>query len=430
MKISIEAHFDEAKQRHQVLVEKGASEKLELEKDISLKAVALSHLETELKKKEALLRQNEAADEDAPELKKKISKLASQIAQGTKEIESLKRAAQQNDDICNRSFNRENLMARVLKVYGCVEADVVGCSADAFKMLAVEVTEDDEDDELGRPVECRIELAQNDFRKLTIKPSDNHFLKDFLPESLEWLPLNSHPPVAQTQEATGYGRVRAFFDKEAGKLLLSKTVLEWTDTRVRQHRKYGEAEYESRHSEEDFADVAISLGALVDKLMQAEKGQLDLDKPYRDNPLLAHVRSVVIGQTTPTPLFKECSEQLTSDEIYQRIKGDWEAFKNCPWSGSVWGPLALLKHHVENGEKARFWSRNFENQYGFRLRTRDHDWLVGSIFIRTTEQLPPAKTPLTISEAASSHGEPHISASLGRMCLFVARDRSEHERHS
>jgi hypothetical protein len=177
-----------------------------------------------------------------------------------------------------------------------------------------------------------------------------------------------------------------------------------------------------------FADIAIQLGAKMDELLPEEKSELDLDQSYKDNPMLAHVRSEVLKQTTSKPIFKESADQLACIEIFERIKPEWDAFVNCPWSPEIWGTLALLKYHLENGESPRFWTESFESQFGFRLRTRDHDWIVGQIYIDPSGDKPSGKSRVKVHcQPEADHDRYRITesgnwvASLGRMFITVGK---------
>ena len=132
------------------------------------------------------------------------------------------------------------------------------------------------------------------------------------------------------------------------------------------------------------------------------------------------LQSQVSELTTPKPIFRPSVESADTNEIFKRIKSDWEAFLKCPWAKEIQGTLALLKYYVENGERARFWSGEFENLYGFRLRSRDHDWIKGNIFIDVSGKPASGKEPL---EFHDKHGGWVVR--IGRMYLLV---ESEPER--
>lgn len=423
MKINIKAHFDEEAKKHEELVAKAKNKVEKLQKDIALKTESKVQLEKEKEKKEVLLLQNEEEGLDTAKLKGKIRELDSQIAQVKGELAAGQKAIQGSDEIIQRSFEREGRLASVLKSKcECEEATVVESLKDVFGQLPVVV---DEFDKAGRPTKCTIRLSAGNSKALAIKSSGKHFWKDFRPECLGWLPLHERKVAGDEGPSNHRESVRAFFDKATTKLILSRTSVRWTETSERPYRSYGESSNQVIEHKEDFADVATPLEPELDRLIECEKGELDLNKPYEDNLLLAHARATVAAHTTPTPLFKECSETLTSDEIHQRIKADWDAFKNCPWSAAVSDTLALLKFHVENGEKARFWSGEFEGLFGFRVRTRDHDWIVGELFIRAEEKQGAAKALMQIHQRESSYNK--VVASLGRLFLRVWRDRSERQ---
>lgn len=430
MNINIKAHFDEEKKKHQELVAKAKSEKEKLQKNIALKTETKAKLEAEKKKKEALLGQNEEEGLDVAKLKEKLRELDSQIALADTDIEALKKAEQKSDAVLSRSFQREDLMVSVLKnVYHSEEAVVVERFEDVFALLPVVMTELDK---AGRPTKCEVRIVPEDSRALSIKPSEKHFWKNFRPESLRWLPTQQlaaeEQQAAEDQrEQSNHGpRIRAFFETGTRKFLLSKTAVDWRVNREKQQQYgYGQKEYVTDEYEDDFSDIAVSLGASMDVLLKAENGQTDLNKTYEKNPLLARVRSEVVKQTTRTPLFKECTEHLTSDEIYQRIKPEWDGFKNCAWSGMVSGVLALLKYHVENGERARFWSGAFEGQYGFRLRTRDHTWIVGQLYLDASDKSGNSKKPIQVHPASNrQYGEGAWQvASVGGLFIRVAESQ-------
>ena len=426
MKINIKAHFDEEKKKHQELVAKAKSEKENLQKEIAIKTVAKTQLEREKIKKEALLRESEAEELDVTKLKDKIRELDLQIAQADKSVEALKAAEQQAKGVEQRSFAREDLMVWVLtNVYRREEATVVDGLDEVCKSLPVEVTQLDS---AGRPKQCVISIAwQNQFT-LSVKPSDGHFWKSFRPTTLRWLPTADEEKSAQgwqhpyKDEQTLYRhpkgtteRVAVFFDSRTSQFILSQK-LEGSGKVIQQAYPYKE---EIRSIEDEFADVAVQHGPKLKGFVEEEKGELDLTKSYGENPLFAHARSEIASHTSSKPLFKESTDALTSVEIYKTIKDEWDAFVNCPWSKQVSDTLALLKYHVENGERVRFWSGEFENQYGLRLRTRDHDWIVGQLFIERSQKAATAKSTVTIHKAS----EYETIASLGRLFLIVSRSQ-------
>lgn len=430
MKINIKAHFDEEKQKHEELLGKAKSDQKSLLEERARKTEAKLKLVGEAEKKKTLVLQNEEEGLEVSKLKGKIQELDSQIADANREIERLTKAYEKKVAVENRSFEREDLMVSVLKSkYHCEEADVVDSLESAFKELPVAVTELDE---AGRPKTCIISITWQNELVLRVKPSEKHFWKEFRPATLQWLPSAAGKRQFEGWQQNQEGfrrssnhtdkRIRVFLDRSTGKFLLSQQLVWREEVRLRDYPYK-----EDREFKDEFTDLAVCLNPKLAEFSPAENEGLDLDKSYTGNPLLKHARATVIAQTVAKPLFNECVEELASAEIYQRIRNDWDAFTNCPWSDATQGPLALLKYHVENGERVRFWSGSFENQYGFRLRTRDHDWLVGQVFVESTEKASTGKSPVKVHSFDNREFE--AVASLGRLFLYVSRDRSERERH-
>lgn len=75
-------------------------------------------------------------------------------------------------------------------------------------------------------------------------------------------------------------------------------------------------------------------------------------------------------------------------------------------------------------ERARFWKREFENHFGFRLRTRDHSWIEGSIYlIESGKSVQPGAAPIF------EHGQVGWVLKLDRMLLLVKSRANDDGRH-
>lgn len=79
-------------------------------------------------------------------------------------------------------------------------------------------------------------------------------------------------------------------------------------------------------------------------------------------------------------------------------------------TGSRSGPPA--------GERARFWHKAYENHYGFRVRTRDHTWIEGFLFIDHAE---PVATESTLAVVGDSRASGSSLVRHGRMHLFACQ---------
>lgn len=80
--------------------------------------------------------------------------------------------------------------------------------------------------------------------------------------------------------------------------------------------------------------------------------------------------------------FEPRKKQLTLDLIEKEIGMYWKAFISSPWSQAIDSPtVIMLKHLCERGiESPHIWTRDHKGHYGFRVRTRDHSWIIGQIY--------------------------------------------------
>ena len=419
MKIKIREHFEEAIKKQQELITKVESESEHIAKQISLKTEEKLKLEAEKKKKETLLRPSEEEGMDVSKLKEKIQELDLMVVKLANEIQKLEEEQQNIKPVVAREFEREGLLVSLLEnVCDCPEADVFenlhDLTASLLSEFPVKVTEHDS---AGRPLVCELPIVG--YRKLTIKikPSDKHFLLGFRPKALEWLPALKPNKVGteKPQDITNR-EFSAFILKDSDRLLLTKTKISWTTRSSKMTRDYPQGVIENKH--DDFADLAGCWPDLLEEVVKSTCEELDLNKKHGENELLYLIQKRIVALTDPEPSFKECKERLASQEIYQRIKVDWDAFSACPWSADITGRLALLKFYVENGERARFWSTEFDGHYGFRLRSRDHDWIVGNIFILSSEKSATQNSIIEVITRGEGYDEYHSPiVKLGRMLL-------------
>jgi len=81
-------------------------------------------------------------------------------------------------------------------------------------------------------------------------------------------------------------------------------------------------------------------------------------------------------------IFEPRKKALTLDLIEKEIGMYWKAFVSSPWSQAIDSPtVIMLKHLCERGiESPHIWTRDHKGHYGFRVRTRDHSWIIGQIY--------------------------------------------------
>ncbi|MHC4250834.1 MAG: hypothetical protein ACYS9X_17040 [Planctomycetota bacterium] len=388
------------------------AERRRLEGDIRQIQAGKRDHENELQRLLGLIDEAGAEGVDTKPLSQKAEKTSAKIKADEVKIAENKEAIEKIGDVPSESsWQVERMLSVLKKEFDCTEATEVGNAGECIASLSGGIETNDE----GRPCKYWIRLDADTVKHVEVQ-SGKHYSKEFRPESLSWLPKIS---VAQDQDSHGRGpSIAAYIDRERDSLILSRTELQWWEDDPTPYR------HERKKCEEDFHDIAISLDIELDKMIERAGGTVDLKKEYSDNLLMAHVRSEILATTTTQPPFPANSKRLESTKIYQHIKELWDGFKKAPWSGAVQGDLALLKYLLENGERARFWCKHIEHLYGFRLRTRDHDWLVGSIYIDNTGILAASEeTIIRIVRDDSSRGVSFDGAiaSLGKMFIQIGR---------
>ena len=422
-----EAQAQEERARHQDEIEGKTEERA---------AIA-----AEIEKKKSLITQNKAEGVDTAPLVKKVEELERRDACLASELQSLETRSEAADPEPPFDLGRASLLKDVLAQIGCEEATEARDLADCIQHLplglqiiprgrhddATFLTRGDlgvEVDPVGRPICCSVGLAANESLAIPIKPSEGHFFASYQPELLKWLP--SDDAEGETKSGRGFGSRRedvlAFIDRETERLVLTRTNLGY------HRRKYPHGTSEETVFERDeFADVATPLRPYLEGLLEDAGGSLDLAVDYHDNPLMAHLRAKLLPLTTAEPRFRPNAERLRSEEIAKRIKPDWDAFVHAPWSSAITGPLALAKHLLEAGERPRFWNEDFVGAYGMRLRTRDHDWLLATIYVASDGS--PASNAEGVrvhsSRTADRYGtvEEEAIASHGRMSIRFRRSK-------
>ena len=438
MNLNITEHFNDVKKKHLDLMAEKASQKAKIAAEIDRITKENESRGVDKNKKQKLLRQNEEEGLDVSPLKIKLTELESLITQAKADLSRL----QKEDADCTvagkRSFEREDTLVSILTgVYKYEEVQVINGLEDCFKTLKVAISKADA---AGHPKRCIIQVGLETM-ELAIRNGGNRWCTDFHPPALSWLGTRQNETAHETWHVThndpdtatrniGHNQeqLKAWYDSSTQRIILSQE-LKWQKTWKKQTDHWGPPTEEIERFEDAFLDITTSLVEKVDEVIEAANGELDLANTQHDNPLLAHVRDQILAQTTDQSVFKKTSEQLTSKEIYERIKELWEGFANCPWSPQLKGVLALTKYHVENGERTRFWSENLEGHYGFRIRTRDHDWIVGEIFIDPNKKAETDKPVLVIHSQAQErgHGRSYESngtwvASWRQMFLTVEKE--------
>lgn len=202
------------------------------------------------------------------------------------------------------------------------------------------------------------------------------------------------------------------FIEETGKILASHTA-----SRITMPRKPGS---------ENFSDL---FGSWEDALTASIKelschGTLDL-KAQGNLPMLGElVREaweIAASGVTSNKVFPGGQGRLSESKINDLIGPYWRAFIDSPWEPSINGTYALLKHRCARGEIPNVYAFDIQGHFGFRVRTPDHDWIIGEIYCPPENYSP---TELPDSMKLINHaGDEDWFAELGPV-KFLIRGRS------
>ena len=100
----------------------------------------------------------------------------------------------------------------------------------------------------------------------------------------------------------------------------------------------------------------------------------------------------IADDTAGQPKFLHGQRRLQEWQIDELIGAYWKPFINGPWDAGITGSYALLKHRCGRGETPNVFAFETHGHFGFRVRTPDHDWIIGEIYC-PPEHFSPTKTP-------------------------------------
>lgn len=134
----------------------------------------------------------------------------------------------------------------------------------------------------------------------------------------------------------------------------------------------------------DYSDVIPSIHDVLEPELGLVEGTYTLGSSRQINSLLGELidgawekaRSTVPSRGNFTP----GQPRMSASSIDSLIGRYWEAFLASPWERTIDGSYALLKHRCTRGEVANVYSLDTVGHFGFRVRTPDHDWILGEIY--------------------------------------------------
>ncbi len=149
----------------------------------------------------------------------------------------------------------------------------------------------------------------------------------------------------------------------------------------------------------EYADYSALLSSLEDKItieIGALPPEISLDQgdamPTALQQIIAERWAAASKGLDQTRTFANGQERMNETEIFTLIGVYWSVFLASPWEEDIQGNYALLKHLCSNKGKPHFYSLPVRGHFGFRLRTPDHDWIIGEVYC-PPEHLAPETRP-------------------------------------
>ena len=267
--------------------------------------------------------------------------------------------------------------------------------------------------------------------ELPVKSAIERIRRGVVPAALEWVP-QEWLPARPSSSARHVGDSSVVLIAAKGDVL-SELYFVWeTETVVplRPEVHWTEIETRPRYANQwnsPLDEVSVlkkvkwggSEAALTEQLAKIfEKWIVDLDSETKD-PFLGALVEKVREATQPVDqvIYSKNTSVLKTGEIEKRIGASFRKFVDAPWTAKTKGLLANLKYYCEQGERPRFNSCEVEGAYGFRLRTRDHNWIRGRVYV-VPDALPYESESNDIPEINNNYGSSAM-VRQGRLILSV-----------
>ena len=198
------------------------------------------------------------------------------------------------------------------------------------------------------------------------------------PSSLSWVPKsNQQGEVSRAPEMQIHARVVYIVDGD--EVLIRRNGV-----------RYGVIA-------EQYAGFFYSLDAALQPFVSELCGLESVDiSDTKELPVLGELirdtcRKIAVD-TAGQPKFLNGQRRLQEWQIDELIGAYWKPFINGPWDAGITGSYALLKHRCGRGETPNVFAFETHGHFGFRVRTPDHDWIIGEIYC-PPEHFSPTKTP-------------------------------------
>lgn len=210
-----------------------------------------------------------------------------------------------------------------------------------------------------------------------------------VPDALSWVqfePSSLASSVSRGLHDLEASDAYALFDPSSCRLIMSSTTCayaashayKWVHERQRHEHVPVMAELSVAGFVHDFGKMASAAEALND-----DSGGLALDAPPPTDPILRCVYDFAKDRLIPDSQvpFREVDGQLSLSESRARVLPHLFELRDAPWSSNQDGHIALLKHALGTSSPIYAWNESIEGLFGFRIRSSDHTWIRGEVYV-------------------------------------------------
>ena len=140
--------------------------------------------------------------------------------------------------------------------------------------------------------------------------------------------------------------------------------------------------YVATEADFDASKVLLPYGSLVDEDMAVilSGNPIDISQPVHSS-LLRKLKEAIDSRLGEVIGSQPETQSFTPEEVYGMIGRYWDELIFSPWDGKTDKEYALLKALCKRGsDDVNVWSEKTKGLFGFKVRSRDHDWIKGQIY--------------------------------------------------
>ncbi|MFN7022604.1 MAG: hypothetical protein ACK4WH_14940 [Phycisphaerales bacterium] len=412
--VSVPEFFEHAWQSYEQEVASHSLQKAECEKTGRSHVDSLRRLQGDLDNKEALRKQAAENGLDTSPLSDAIERLRGEIESLQERLAELARFAAQS--VPKPPYDKElvSRFVRHLTDIGVRDAVVLSSLDGAASHLAV-VPSDLRLGDNGKVTRASVRFANRIIGEVTVSPQHSRFAKHFRPTELDWVPELNAMRLGEGYDRSPEVHCPLFLLEDKHLLLLPSEY-------SFQYQTWPGGNQTARITE-DVGPFILASGILAGSVTQAG-GDIRLDENYHDR-FLSRICELIQSLTLEQPRWPLNTEWPNSEKVLPSISEELSLVASAPWSDALDGAWAKTKYTLENGERPRVWRKVHADHYGIRLRTRDHTWLVGEIFIDRSQQPGKPGDPIEKAGAGRELNYQGQTRRIGRMYMRMQESRDD-----